>query len=259
MRRKTGSFIGGDSFSQAGRSFSSPLSPAGGGFFPSPEGGAPAWSPLDLSPVFWVRSDLGITVTGSGVSTWADQSGNARDLTQITDAQRPPLVAASLNGHNVLRFLGGTKRLDWASPWAQPNEATVLLIGRCVTGAAVQQAVSRSGGSGPICYTSVTSLRPATYTNASSRADWGSDLTATSPYLVSFSWNVTAQWHKVRVNASAEVTDATAPSAAANFSDVGASSGGMEWDIAEAIVVASELTAGQHASLMTYASSRYGV
>ena len=46
-----------------------------------------------LNPQAWFRYGLGITVTGAGVSTWADQSGNGRDLLQGTDAARPTLQA----------------------------------------------------------------------------------------------------------------------------------------------------------------------
>ena len=49
-----------------------------------------AFRPTDLSNLeFWVRSDLGLTLNGSNVTTWADQSGNSRELTQGTDS-RPP-------------------------------------------------------------------------------------------------------------------------------------------------------------------------
>lgn len=44
-----------------------------------------------LSPAGWYRLGQGITVTGSGVSSWSDQSGNGRDLLQGTDAKRPAL------------------------------------------------------------------------------------------------------------------------------------------------------------------------
>jgi hypothetical protein len=46
-----------------------------------------------LSPAAWFRLGQGITVTGAGVSTWADQSGNGRDLLQATDTNRPALQA----------------------------------------------------------------------------------------------------------------------------------------------------------------------
>jgi len=37
----------------------------------------------------WYRKGTGITVTGAGVSKWADQSGNGNDLLQATDTSRP--------------------------------------------------------------------------------------------------------------------------------------------------------------------------
>ena len=51
--------------------------------------GAP-FAPDDLDNlVAWYQFNIGITVTGAGVSTWADQSGNGNDLLQSTDADRP--------------------------------------------------------------------------------------------------------------------------------------------------------------------------
>lgn len=38
-------------------------------------------SPLELSPVAWYRSDLGITLTSGSVTQWNDQSGNGWNLT----------------------------------------------------------------------------------------------------------------------------------------------------------------------------------
>lgn len=48
-----------------------------------------------LSPAAWFKYGAGITVAGSGVSVWADQSGNGRDLLQGTDTNRPALQADS--------------------------------------------------------------------------------------------------------------------------------------------------------------------
>lgn len=55
------------------------LSRGGGDFLPSQLANLAGW---------W-RYNTGITVTGSGVSTWADQSGNGKDFTQTTDSKRP--------------------------------------------------------------------------------------------------------------------------------------------------------------------------
>lgn len=46
-----------------------------------------------LAPAAWYRYNTGITVAGAGVDTWADQSGNGRDLRQTTDTNRPALQA----------------------------------------------------------------------------------------------------------------------------------------------------------------------
>src|SRR5690606_25004113 len=56
--------------------------------------------------VLWLRADLGVTVTGSGVSLWEDQSGSGNDFSQSTDASRPPLIASEpgLNGHAAVHF-----------------------------------------------------------------------------------------------------------------------------------------------------------
>jgi hypothetical protein len=56
---------------------------AGGNFNPIP----------GLSPAAYFKFNTGITVTGSGVSQWSDQSGNGRHLLQATDANRPALQA----------------------------------------------------------------------------------------------------------------------------------------------------------------------
>lgn len=59
-----------------------------------------------LNPAAWFRFNTGITVTGAGVSAWADQSGNARDLLQGTDAARPPKQAdGSILFDGVAQFL----------------------------------------------------------------------------------------------------------------------------------------------------------
>jgi hypothetical protein len=54
-------------------------------------GGQPFYPNFLPNLAVWSRYGVGITVTGAGVSSWADQSGNARDLLQGTDGNRPAL------------------------------------------------------------------------------------------------------------------------------------------------------------------------
>ncbi len=81
---------------------------------------------------FWCRSDLGVTLDGSGnVETWADQSGVGdpnQDLTQATSGQRPvyvasntafggrPTLGTSTTSDEVRGLASGT----WSTSLAQP-------------------------------------------------------------------------------------------------------------------------------------------
>jgi len=76
-----------------------------GRFLPTQIGGGTAGSP---SCVLWLRADLGITI-GTGVSTWADQSGYGNNVTQATGANQPTYNAAdaSFNGAPTITFASG--------------------------------------------------------------------------------------------------------------------------------------------------------
>lgn len=52
----------------------------------------------------WLRADLGITLNGSTVSAWADQSGNALDVSQATAANQPLYVASWKNSKPAMTF-----------------------------------------------------------------------------------------------------------------------------------------------------------
>lgn len=64
------------------------------GFDPKTISGLAVW--LDASKA------SSITLNGSNVSAWADQSGNGRDATQATAANQPSYSTAALNGKNVV-------------------------------------------------------------------------------------------------------------------------------------------------------------
>lgn len=57
-----------------------------------------------------VQSDLGVTIA-TGVSAWADQSGNGNSFAQAGGTQQPTL-SAGLNGHQGILFDGSNDELD---------------------------------------------------------------------------------------------------------------------------------------------------
>lgn len=102
----------------------------------SPGGAVQPFYPNQLgSLAFWFRYGVGITVTGAGVSTWADQSGNSRDLLQGTDTNRPPLQSdGSILFDGVDNFLKcGTFTLN------QPN--TVIILCKQITWTSVDYII----------------------------------------------------------------------------------------------------------------------
>jgi hypothetical protein len=73
----------------------------------------PPFSPTDIAGLqLWLKADAGVTLNGSTVSAWADQSGNWNDATQATASYQPTFVANALNGKPVLRFEGSNDFLN---------------------------------------------------------------------------------------------------------------------------------------------------
>jgi hypothetical protein len=80
--------------------------PAKFSFMQSRVGGT--WRPTALGTALKLWLDASdsatITITGSGVSTWADKSGNGNNATQSTDGSRPPVASAVQNGKDAIDF-----------------------------------------------------------------------------------------------------------------------------------------------------------
>ncbi len=83
-------------------------------------GAEPAdWTPSNYSVsanvVLWLKSDTGVTATGTSVTGWADQSANTNNASQGTGSAQPTLVTSSINGINTLSFDGSTDYMDIAN------------------------------------------------------------------------------------------------------------------------------------------------
>jgi hypothetical protein len=80
----------------------------------------------------WVRADLGITI-GTGVSAWADQSGNGNSFTQGTGGSQPTLTAAdaTLNNLPSVGFDGVDDTMQSALALAAPGTTPFFIWGIC--------------------------------------------------------------------------------------------------------------------------------
>ena len=64
----------------------------------------------------WLKADAGVTLNGSTVSGWADQSGQGRNAAQSTSGSQPTLVPAVLSGKPVVQFDGVNDFLTFSFP-----------------------------------------------------------------------------------------------------------------------------------------------
>ena len=63
-----------------------------------------AFNPVDLGPAIWLEPDKDVTLVGSKVSVYGDQSGNSNTMNQTTDSKRPVFDATGMNGEPTLNF-----------------------------------------------------------------------------------------------------------------------------------------------------------
>ena len=120
-----------------------------GGFLPSDLGNLAAW----------YRFNQGITVTGSGVSQWGDQSGNGRHLLQSTDAARP-----SKESDGSILFDGAAQFLQAAFTLNQPE--TVYALVKIVNWASAKGVWDGLSGNSMRLFTFVSSPRVDLYAGA---------------------------------------------------------------------------------------------
>lgn len=73
------------------------------------------------SNVMWLDANRGITLTGTTVTNWADQSGNAFNAVPSSATARPGFVSAAVNGYPCLDFDGTNDEL-----WVNDNAALDL-------------------------------------------------------------------------------------------------------------------------------------
>jgi hypothetical protein len=117
------------------------------------------FTPLDIpNCALWLEADRGITITGSGVSAWADQSGNNRTPIQGTDGNRIPYVASAINGLPALNCDASAKYLSVVNSLGS-NIAQMTIINVCTaTTTAGNRMLNDFGTSCMAVYTSATTF-----------------------------------------------------------------------------------------------------
>jgi len=88
-------------------------------------GGETPFSPADLSGLsLWLKADAGVTLLGSNVTAWADQSGNGKNATSIVP---PTFESNAKNGKPAISF-AGTNIMTAPAVFSGSNSRTFFVV-----------------------------------------------------------------------------------------------------------------------------------
>lgn len=222
--------------------------------------GLSTFSPADLSPFGWYRADVA-TIDGGVVSSWTDQSGNGRHLTQATAGRRPVRTAsnAGLGNRPSIDFDGDNDQLRWTGTMGQPLHYFMVVIPVTNGDFSGGGATAIDGGSGNSArlYIPDASSTPF-FSGGSQILNGGSGVNSTAMTVVEARMNGATS--SVRINAKTAETGTLAGNAdgitLANFGDGTSNPTASDW--AELIVFDSIQSAENVTALRNYIASRYG-
>lgn len=95
--------------------------------------------------VLWLRADRGITLNGSGVMRWTDQSGNGNDVVQNTAPDQPTVTASAIGGKPALAFNGTSQYLE-NSAFSITSPLTIFAVAQYAAVGGVEMVFSCSSG-----------------------------------------------------------------------------------------------------------------
>lgn len=76
---------------------------------------------------WWLRADLGVTLNGSDVSAWADQSGSGFNASQGTSAQQPAFIASGQNSKPAIRGHTNASKMSVAG-MSTPTSMSLFVV-----------------------------------------------------------------------------------------------------------------------------------
>lgn len=227
-----------------------------------------AWSPLSIPGLYvWHRADNVTLVTGD-VSVWPDLSGNGRDSTQGTAANRPTWLSseAKFGGRPALRFVAdGVEQnwLDMATLAGLTTAAEVFVV--VATEADASPTTARAGlwvigtaaSASYYAWTDGASIFDAFGSSARHDAT-GLGTNFSNPHVYSV-WSAASDWQS-KIDGVNVKTDAVNTVACSATPDLGrASDSWLDGRVAEFLLYSRKLTAAERNAVLTYLGSRYAI
>ena len=222
------------------------------------------FDPSQLSGLLlFLRADRGVTI-GTGVSTWADQSGavdSNRNFTQATGSKQPTLNAtdAAYNNQATLSFAKASSQAISSGTWSvtPSSPITVLFVGQ------TDQSSTQSICDGLATGTARVSLGCSITTVqivCSSTINFTTALIA-SPCAMAGVFNAASSALYINSSSAAKVTGNPGTEAATGMRIGSSFNNGqfLNGKIAEIIVCSGALSTATIAQVFSYFATRYGI
>jgi len=217
------------------------------------------FNPKSISGLYaWYDAADATTITqGTGVSSWADKSGNGRTCSQATGANQPAYVLAGQNGKNVIDFASASKNMTTnGTAWSLTDNTMFWSF----------QFPDTAASAASWQLFDFNTVRELVFGNTTSELRIGVTTTAIVP--VSRRWYIlSVQWLGIptifRLNQSAGTTltaNASFTSGASSQMYMGFNGGatGIRGYIGECITYSTALSATQVTTVNNYLAKKWG-
>jgi hypothetical protein len=222
--------------------------------------------------VLWLKADAGVTLNGTTVSAWTDQSGNGYNVSQATVSNQPTFQASAFNGQPAINFDGSNDFLNnIVNNVVTPGAGrTVFIVSKAACNSLAMNYITFRRSTLLCSYQS----SPGTNfiysdgvnggNNASVPANWFDTLKAKPTLLSFYNSGIAPNKLNVRMNQQAVVVSqgggVASESGTAGFSIGRREDGGYFGNgaIAEVIVYDSELNSSDRTTVENYLATKYG-
>lgn len=222
--------------------------------------------------VTWLKSDYGVTTSGSNVTNWTDFSGLGNNASQATSTKQPTFVTNAVNGFPALSFDGTSDYMQLPSGMAGFAGTTIYIVASPTTITLARRLLDFGSG--------VTNNNNLTVSEFVSGANKGSSLVSyngSTSSIVSSTTGLTASTFQVLEylqnanNGGTLFTNGTqtATGTVTNINQVtrttnviGAACNNNDWfsgSIAEVLVYNTALTPTDRGNVQTYLKNKYGI
>lgn len=216
-----------------------------------------AFSPANLAGLsLWLKADAGVTLSGSDVTAWADQSGNGKNATPITAS---PTIT-TINSKNFVRFNGVDQALS-GSNVISAIPCTIISVVRWRSFKGIDMWFQQNGGEDNVALYAGDSFAWRVFNGAdldSTYSEWDFDVTQLAITIVN--GENSAHFYN---GAAAGTGDSGDRTPAGNYYLSYWAGGGEDkyrhFDIAEIIIYNRVITTTERQQVEGYLNAKYAI